>query len=237
MPILDHLSPEVLDIADFDAFHSQWASKIVATLNRTLPKGFRAKAHTSIGAREVDVRADKLLAAETRQKLIAQYQVTTPPIVSEVEFPQELEIFVDYIHRGKQLTVGVIEIISRANKDRPGSRDSFVAKCSNLLASNVSLIIVDVLATPAFNLHNQLLESLEIKHGYLEAPEKPLYCAAYHQTTNPKGKPAVEFWRYALKIGDALPELPLFITSELAVPVNLEKTYMEMCDELKVFEE
>ena len=27
-----------------------------------------------------------------------------------------------------------------------------------------------------------------------------------------------------------------FITSEIAVPVDLERSYMEMCDELKVFE-
>ena len=37
-------------------------------------------------------------------------------------------------------------------------------------------------------------------------------------------------------MGDKLPQLPLFITSEVAVPVNLEETYMRVCDGLKVFE-
>ena len=69
MPILDHLSPEILDIADFDAFHSQWASKIVTTLNHILPKGFRAKAHTSIGTREVDIRTDASLGDLEKQRL------------------------------------------------------------------------------------------------------------------------------------------------------------------------
>ena len=39
-----------------------------------------------------------------------------------------------------------------------------------------------------------------------------------------------------LKVGDTLPELPLFITSEVAVPVRLEVTYMEVCEGLKIFE-
>ena len=236
MPILDHLSLEILDIADFDAFHSQWASKIVAALNKTLPKGFRAKAHTSIGTREVDVRTDRSLDASTKQRLIAQCQVTDSAIVSEVTFPQDLEIFVDYIDRGKQITVGVLEIISRANKDRSGHRNTFVAKCSNLLARNVSLIIIDILSLPAFNFHNQLLEVLDIKKGFFKDSKKPLYSAAYHQISSQENKPAVEFWRYALTVGDSLPNLPLFITSEIAVPVDLERSYMEMCDELKVFE-
>jgi len=245
MPILDHLSPEILDIADFDSFHSQWASKIVATLNKILPKGFRAKAHTSIGTREVDIRTDRTLGGTEKQRLTSLYQSPDSPIVSEAEFPNLLEVFVDYIDRGRQITVGVIEIVSRANKDRPGNRDSFVAKCSNLLSQNVSLVMVDILASPTlkcgatfFNLHNQLLETLGIETGYLEEDRKtPLYCSSYHQTLNEEGKPAIEFWRYPLKVGDVLPQLPLFITSEIAVPVDLEQTYMASCDELKVFEE
>ena len=52
-----------------------------------------------------------------------------------------------------------------------------------------------------------------------------------------KDEPAVKFWAYTLKVGDKLPQLPLFITPEVAVPVNLEETYMRVCDGLKVFEE
>ena len=238
MPILDHLSPEILDIADFDSFHAQWASKIVAALNKILPRGFRAKAHTSIGAREVDVRTDRTLSISEKQRLISQYRIPASPIVSEAKFPRVLEVFVDYIDRGRQITVGVVEIVSRANKDRPGSRDTFVSKCSNLLSQNVSLVMVDILAPPFFNLHNQLLETLDIKIGHLkENQETPLYCAAYHQILDEENKPAIEFWGYSLKVSDLLPELPLFITSDIAVPVNLERTYMESCDELKVFEE
>ena len=53
MPVLDHLSPEILDIADFDAFYAQWAAKSVTALNKILPRGFRAKTHTSVGTMEI----------------------------------------------------------------------------------------------------------------------------------------------------------------------------------------
>ena len=63
-----------------------------------------------------------------------------------------------------------------------------------------------------------------------------MYCVAYRKTFDMEELPAIDFWDYALKIGDTLPQLPLFITSDVTVPVNLEKTYMAVCKGLKVFE-
>lgn len=65
----------------------------------------------------------------------------------------------------------------------------------------------------------------------------PLYCSAYHVTFDAHEKPLVELWADTLKAGDELPELPLFITSEMAVPVGLEKAYMEVCEKLKIIED
>ena len=64
MPILDHLTPEISDIAPFESFHSVWTTYIVEHLNEILPEGFLAIPQTSIGAREVDVRADKIRGRE-----------------------------------------------------------------------------------------------------------------------------------------------------------------------------
>jgi hypothetical protein len=229
MPILNHLNPDIADITPFEAFHTQWAAQLVIDLNTRLPDGFLAILHTHIGDREVDVRTDRFLMEAQKNALKASYQ-PKPAITADAEFPTEFEVFVDYIERGKHITVGVIEIVSPANKARPSERDSFVAKCRNLVAKNVSLIIIDICSPPFFNLHNQLLQSLQVSHGFLaEAPEYPLYCAAYRSTSNQAGKPAVNIWAETLKIGDTLPELPLFITFDVAVPVNLEATYLEVC--------
>ena len=231
MPILDHLNPEISDIAPLESFHSAWTTYIVEDLNEILPEGFLAIPQTSIGAREVDVRADKIRGMG--QTLKGSYQPQLP-VTTQAEFPSVFEVFVDYIERGRHITVGAIEILSRANKDRPSERDNFVAKCENLIAKNVSLIIVDVLELPLFNLHNQLLRAVKATAGYIEEdPENPLYCAAYRK--QPHGESnleLVDIWHNPLKIGDTLPELPLYITSEVAVPVNFEESYMKVC---KVF--
>jgi len=234
VPVLNHLNEEIGDIVPFESFHNAWTTYIAENLNEILPEGFLAIPQTSIGAREVDVRADKIQGAG--QKLKRQYQPQTP-ITARVDLPSEFEVFVDYIKRGRYITVGAIEIVSRANKDRPSERDSFVAKCKNLIAKNVSLVVVDILEIPAFNLHNQLLQAIKATEGHIEENrENPLYCTAYrkylHSETN---LDTVDIWQECLKVGDKLPELPLYITSEIAVPVNLETSYMRVCKLFRIF--
>ncbi len=238
MPILNHLDEEISDIVECQSFHNAWAVEIAYALNKVLPKGYRALSHARIGIREVDVRTDKSLSADEKKELMTRYQPSDSPIIANAVFPTELEVFVLNIRRRKHRTVGVIEIVSEGNKDRPESRDAFVAKCNNLLSQEVSVIIVDILASPFFNLHNQLLRSLKITEGKIKEDRKmPLYCVSYRKTFDARDEPAVKYWVYALRIGETLPQLPLFITSEAAVPVNLEDTYMKVCEGLKIFEE
>ena len=252
MPILDHSNRKLR--ADFDSFHSTWMVHIADDLNDILPQKFVARAHAKkginsssflfdqtfsfrkrkslVGVREVDVRTDELLTEEEKTQF-ALYQPPSPSSSGiKTTFPTELEIFVKHIECEEERTVGVIEIVSPRNKDRPQARDKFVAKCSNLLSEGVSLIIIDILSVPYFNLHNQLLCALEGTEGYLKANQcRPLYCTAYRQMFifEEEEAPAIDCWAYALKVSDTLPELPLFITPECAVPVDLEKTYMETC--------
>lgn len=234
MPILDHLSKKLK--ANFDSFHSSWMVHIVDELNEILPQRFVALPHAKIGVREVDVRTDELLTAEEKEQFTSYqpYPASFPGV--KATFPTELEVFVKYLERDEERTVGVIEIVSPRNKDRQKARDKFVAKCSNLLSEGISLIIIDLLSVPSFNLHNQLLLALEATEGYLKEDDKPLYCTAYRQTSifEEEEIPAVDCWTHTLKVSDTLPELPLFIAPELAVPVDLEKTYMETCRRLRI---
>jgi len=60
-------------------------------------------------------------------------------------------VFVRDVRHSEQRTVGVIEIVSKGNKDRPEDRDAFVAKCNNLLTDEITVIIIDTLAIHFFN--------------------------------------------------------------------------------------
>ena len=238
MPILDHLSEEITNIVEFQSFHNAWAVYLAGKLNEVLPRGFRAKPHAQIGSWEVDVRTDRFLTEGEKEKLKIQYQPPTASATAHTSFPIELEVFIVNVSQRTQKIVGVIEIVSKANKDRPQNRDAFVAKCHNILSQGISLIIGDILSVPFFNLHNLLLRALKINVGKMEEKtEMPLYCSSYRVTFDVNEKPVVEFWTHSLKVGDTLPILPLFITSEIAVPVKLEEAYMEACERLKFFEE
>ena len=91
MPILDQLSEEIDDIAEFQSFHNAWAVEIAYVLNGVLPKGFRAKPHAQIGIREIDVRTDRSLSADEKHALMNQYQPSAPFTTASAIFPTELE--------------------------------------------------------------------------------------------------------------------------------------------------
>jgi len=233
VPVLDHSSRDVQDVIEFESFHHHLATQIALDLNKILPKGFRARANVHIGPIEVDVRADSAKGAtENFQK----YEVPKPSITSNANYPEEsFEVLINYTIRRREITVGAIEIVSRRNKDRPEARDFFIAKCANLLSAGVSLAIVDILRLPAFNLHNQLLDNLHIHEGKLEGKEKTLYCCSYRPYTI--DVPKLEVWAYPFNVGDALPEIPLFLTTKHAVPVKLEQSYIEVYRGLKLDED
>src|SRR5881296_2200757 len=53
-----------------------------------------------------------------------------------------------------------LQIVSPANKDRPDSRQMFVAKCLSLLQKNVCVSMIDLVTLRHFNLYAELLALL-----------------------------------------------------------------------------
>jgi hypothetical protein len=233
MPIIDHFSPKVRAISRFHSFYNAWATHIAADLNALLPENFIAEPNVQIGSLvEIDVQADELLD-EDENLLVSRYQIPAAMVSVPASFPDEMEVYIVDLGAARR-TVGVIEIVSPANKDRPQHRDTFIAKCLRLISQGISLVIVDIVTVRLFNFHNELMRQLESKEGQLpETEEAPLYCSAYRYTLNREDL-RVECWAHPLSVGDVLPELPLFIRSEIAVPVRLEQTYMETCQKFRV---
>ena len=60
----------------------------------------------------------------------------------------EYEVRVFDLKRDRRL-VAAIELVTPSNKDRPESRQVFVAKCQSLLRQGVSLVIIDVVTVRA----------------------------------------------------------------------------------------
>ncbi|MCZ6679492.1 MAG: DUF4058 family protein [Candidatus Poribacteria bacterium] len=233
MPIIDHFSPKIRRMSHFHSFHNAWATNIAADLNALLPENFIAEPKVQLGSLgEIDVQADEPLD-EDQNPLIRQYQIPRPTASVPASFPDEMEVYIVNLDAARR-TVGVIEIVSPSNKDRPQNRDIFIAKCLSLISQGITLVLVDIVTVRLFNFHNELMRRLESTDGQvLETEAIPLYCSAYRYILNQE-HPRVECWAYPLAVGDALPELPLFISSQIAVPVRLERTYLETRQKFRV---
>ena len=131
---------------------------------------------------------------------------------------------VTFTHRGQ---------LSPSNKYRPESRHAFAAKCAALLRHGVSVSIVDVVCTRRANLYRDLLDRIGQFDPLLSPTAPPLYAAACRW--NPVGRSGrLETWMSVMEIGKPLPTLPLWLSPDLAVPLNLETSYEETCRVLRI---
>ena len=124
----------------------------------------------------------------------------------------------------------VIELVSPRNKDRPRARRAFVAKCAGHLESGRGLVIVDVVTNRRADLHAELL-------AYMGAAAEPgeggLMMAAYRAEGREQSGRLLA-WTVPLAVGRPLPTLPLWLSDELAVPLDLEASHSAACGDLRI---
>lgn len=164
----------------------------------------------------------------------AVWAPAAPNVAVETELPDddEYEVRVYDAARNRRL-VAAIEIVSPRTKDRPESRNAFVGKCAALLRSGVAVSVVDLVTVRHFNLYAELMAFIGQNDPTLGAAPPPLYAASCRWV--PKGGRAVlETWSHALAVGQALPTLPRWLSDVRAVPLDLERSYEQACDDLSI---
>jgi hypothetical protein len=242
MPLMDHFHPPLYPRRQFDSFHGMWTACLTQTLNqRWLPPGYYADVQTHNGRVEIDVASYEELRGPTpavsknggTATLLAPALSPPQPAVSfPVVFPRTFEVRVYSEGRGGIL-VAAIELVSAGNKDRPAERQAFVAKCAGYVSQGVSLIVVDVVTAYRSNLHNEFMKLLDAPAATLLPPESYLYAVAYRPTTR-DDQAQLDLWPHQCALGEPLPTLPLRLTGDLFVQVDLEATYMETIARLRI---
>ncbi len=144
----------------------------------------------------------------------------------------EYEVRIYDAERGRTL-VAAIEIVSPANKDRPENRNAFVGKCAALLRSGVAVSIVDIVTTRHFNLYAELMSFIGHPDPMLN-PEAPAVYAASCRWLRKSDQAVLETWIHTLNLGQPLPTLPLWLTDTLVVPLHLEPSYSQACEDLGI---
>jgi hypothetical protein len=238
MPLRDHFHSPLDDETSWDLFHGQWPAMIVQRLAPILPPRYVAGPHVHLGA---EIEIDVVTFEKDRPGLPAPvggngptWQLSEPSVAVETDLlsTDEYEVRVFDTERGRRL-VAAVEIVSPSNKDRPGSRGVFVARCEALLRKGVSVSIVDLVTSRHFNLYAELLELVGRSDPSLGAEPPATYAAACRWIERDR-KHILETWSHTLALGQPLPTLPLWLAENFFVPLELEASYEETCRVLRI---
>jgi hypothetical protein len=119
--------------------------------------------------------------------------------------------------------VAAVELVSPANKDRPETREAFRDRCLGYLTHGVHLLLVDVHPRPS---GESVFDALAATLG-LPAGRTPPPAALSYRVGGPAaaGGRKLAVWRRPMRVGEALPAIPLPLDETRAVVVDLEPTY------------
>ena len=245
MPLRDHFRPPLDLITSWEGFHGGWPMVIVQQLRKQLPAGYVAEPRVHSGSQvEIDIAAFEKDDASSLSKstegnggvstAVAVWAPALPSLAVETTLPDydEYEVRIFDARRGRHL-VAAIEIVSPANKDRPEHRNVFVAKCAALLQKGVAVSIVDLVTVKRFNLYVELLSVIGHADPTMGDPPPHLYAASCRWTRRGK-RTFLEAWSHVLSLGQPLPTLPLWLGTDLVVPLHLEQSYEQACNDLSI---
>ena len=242
MPLRDHFHPPVSRRASWEGIHGQWPAMIVQLLNPVLPDGYMAEPRVHLGPYfEIDVTAFERTPPQTVTAAsgdggvaTAAWSATHPLLDVEADWPDqyEYEVLIFDEERDRRL-VAAVELVSPANKDRPESRRALVTNGAALLRQGVSIALVDLVTVRLFNLYAELLDWIG-QHDPGLGEEPPATYAVSLRFQKPAQRTRLQTWPYPLVVGQPLPTLPLWLSADHSIPLDLEASYEDTCRLLRI---
>ena len=213
-------------------------------MNASLPDYYFAEPHVEYGV-EIDIAAmekpdlvwheapDTVTTQGRRAAVEAALSWIPPAPLQNVPLTfltdiVEIRIFNEM---GGPVLAAAIELVSPANKDRPAHRDAFISKCKSYLQVGIGLMVIDVVTERHANLHDDLLRGLGVSNAI--RLDTMLYASSYHPIER-EGQPTMDLWQEPLRIGEALPTMPLWLKGGLCMPVDLDSSYEKTCQVLRI---
>jgi hypothetical protein len=217
----------------FHAFHLAWIAQIQDALNTgVLPAGYYAMAEQVVGRFGPDVLT--LEASEPAEEGLSNGERRTatvtasPPrvaVVARVEMDEYVLKRRTLVirHSSDDRIVALIEVVSPGNKASRHALRSFVDKAAEALCRGYHLLVID-LHPPGRRdpqgIHGAIWA--EVADGdYAQPADRPLTLAAYAAGPGQVKTAYVQ----PVAVGEALPEMPLFLEPEEYVNAPLEATY------------
>jgi hypothetical protein len=229
MPIHDWTR---VDAAIFHAFHHDWITEIARALNRgLLPAFYYALPEQIAGGFGPDVLTLRSPAGNGTSPSVPSsgggIALGVAPPKVRIRMQSDANRYaakakaVTIRHVSNHHVVAIVEIISPGNKNNQNGLNAFVRKAQEALAAGVHLLLVDLFPSSSRDpqgIHPAVWGE-DGQEEYVLPADKPLTCVSYI------GGPGAEAFIELVAVGDALPEMPLFLSPETYVPVPLESTY------------
>ena len=216
-----------VDAGLFHDFHQGWTVFLCNALNRgVLPPDYFALVEQRIRGPIPDVLTLKLKPGEDDTDGGGGLAVASVPPRTRLTRRSEANIYADQAnritvrHRHGDV-VAVIELVSPGNKNSKATFKAFVEKSTAFIQAKIHLLVIDLFPPGKRDpqgIHKAIWDEFEEEDFELPA-DKPLVLASYDA-----GPPHVAYVE-TIGVGDALPEMPLFLQPEVYVPAPLEATY------------
>src|SRR5262245_4262220 len=225
----------------FHDFHHSWIEENKRAINRLLRgTDFYALAEQFAGANGPDIltlqrplRGAKLARTNGNKGNGSVALANAPPKLRFHEDKSPLW----YLNKKKAIAirhvsdhriVAILEIISPGNKASQRTLDAFVHKAEDLLWAGINLSVVDLFPPTKRDpkgIHALIWGNVPRSAFHFDRA-KPLTCAAYIGGAVPGA--FVE----PIAVGDALPDLPIYVTPDEHVDVPLDATYTAAFNEV-----
>ncbi len=235
MPLLDHFRSPAFEAAPWTSIGSFWMVYVARQLNRTLPEaGYRAfvRAHlgnmaeADIGEYEREPGEEWAGFAPADDGGLATAVAPPPTATGTPVFPDQFEVDILATRDGMRL-VAVLEFISPSNKDRAGTRQQFVDKCTSYVGSGIGVVLIDTITSRRANLSNELAARTGMTAPLLNGCHT--YVSSFRPTPPDSNSPRLDMWAYPAEVGQRIPSVPLPLASGPPLMIDLDATYTEAC--------
>jgi Protein of unknown function (DUF4058) len=225
------------DRPGWERMHHLWITELLRWVKPRLPGGYRAYIGSApllaVGAPadrpDVSVRTWSPVEA-MRQAEPASAETSADPAVPDEEIAvatldPETAVYVESQGR----LIAAVELISPRNKDRPIARSGYMARYLGYLLEGAHLVLIDVHRRPTgFSFADQIATELNLRQPSLLPPLAVSYRVGEPAAT---GGRLLAIWRRPMTVGDALPPLPLPLTSDREVILDLDQTYARAAED------
>lgn len=229
-----------VDAGIFHHFHQNWVPEVSRALNAgRLPSEYYALVEQVSGGRWPDILTlqGPAPATPTLPEPSGGLLLDEAPPQVQFRVKAERDLYaakasaVVVRHVSGHQVVAVLEVVSPGNKSDRNALAELVTKAVNLLRAGIHLLVVDLFPPGRRDpegIHKAIWEEF-IENEFALPDEKPLTLVSYAAGDFP------EAFVEPISVADRLPDMPLFLSSGMYVPVPLEVTYQSAWEAMPAF--